>query len=234
MLSAPPAFVLSQDQTLREENRLPAREADKLDSPVSLSSKVVSVGTESTRGSRPFKRRASFGEFGGAERAVAARAVRERSLDVNACYEFSKTAAADVGGNKSRLAPEASGQAIRIVSFALEGSSCRVGDRFAVPHGRPWDDSSPLGVSSGLIRRNEPMRMFSRLHDDSEERLARNVERLHRLAIHLAPPCAIKRLPSLVDRPNASRAARKVHRVVRRQRPLDDVLRLSPLSARPG
>jgi hypothetical protein len=59
VLSAPPAFVLSQDQTLREETRLPT-EAGKLVLPLSLCSKspwttgesATHESAEPTRGNR--------------------------------------------------------------------------------------------------------------------------------------------------------------------------------------
>ena len=49
VLSAPPAFVLSQDQTLREENMRPHRKGEDSSSVLSLNSNIFPLGTRGRR-----------------------------------------------------------------------------------------------------------------------------------------------------------------------------------------
>ena len=131
VLSAPPAFVLSQDQTLRERCSHPVAEAPVQPVLFELELKVSPLPA------RPEGRRVT--------RSLS-HARAQESLDVHA-VEFSKTEPFHGRHRKAPgLVPEAPRSRYPMYQASLEGlSSCLAVDLSRRPLGRPWNDSNAQG-----------------------------------------------------------------------------------------
>jgi hypothetical protein len=171
VLSAPPAFVLSQDQTLREETRCRPKPAN-LVSPLELELKVVLERVQDRREMlRPSKRRASFRRVR-RSRTSRCRASRQRaeSRRKRTLLSFQRPLPPAWPTTKSlRLAPEALRKTDSYrIRFAVEGApvvECRDLSLPSLSGGREMIAAFG-GLSSRGIQGDEPHETaLSGLHD---------------------------------------------------------------------